>query len=56
LDLKGEIKNGFFQKIHKLFICKPLPEATSGNVFSGKVDKVSMGISNGFFFGGNGKS
>jgi hypothetical protein len=37
-------------------ICKPLPEATSGDFVPSKTDKVSMGISDGFFLGGSGKS
>jgi len=37
-------------------IRKPLPKATPGNVFSGKMDEVSMGISDGFFLGGGCKS
>jgi len=56
LQLKGKCQDSFFKEIDKYFIRKPIPKATAGNVFSGKLDKVPVGIGNGFFLGANTKS
>ena len=55
LDLKGKIQDGFFQEIDELRVGKPVPEAAARDVFSAKVDIVSMGIGDGFFLGGDRK-
>jgi hypothetical protein len=56
LQLKGKCQDSFFKEIDKYFVCKPIPKATAGNVFSSKLDKVPVGIGNGFFLGANRKS
>jgi len=56
LQLKGKRQDSFFKEIDKYFVCKSIPKATTGNAFSSKLDKVPVGIGNGFFFGANRKS
>jgi hypothetical protein len=56
LQLKGKCQDSFFKEIDKYFVCKPIPKATAGNGFSSKLDKVPVGIGNGFFLGANRKS
>ncbi len=56
LKFKRMVQNGFFKKFQKFFICKPIPKTASGNLFSCKRDKISIGIGKTFFLLANRKT